>query len=85
MDAKLLGKCGFYCGACPTYVKGNCKGCMDEHVEGDCISRDCVIKNKIEFCGRCDKFPCDEILTKPHSTVLDKEWLLWKKRSNTNR
>ena len=20
MDEKLLGKCGFYCGACPTYM-----------------------------------------------------------------
>ena len=31
MDKKLLGKCGFYCGCCPTYIKCNCKGCMDEH------------------------------------------------------
>ena len=21
MDEKLLGKCGFYCGCCPTYIK----------------------------------------------------------------
>lgn len=25
MDEKLLGKCGFYCGACPTYLKGGCE------------------------------------------------------------
>ena len=31
MDAKLLGKCGFYCGACPTYIKGGCTGCVEEH------------------------------------------------------
>ena len=26
MDEKLFGKCGFYCGACPTYLKGGCRG-----------------------------------------------------------
>ena len=36
MDEKLLGKCGFYCGCCPTYIKGGCKGCVDEHSKGDC-------------------------------------------------
>ena len=85
METKLLGKCGFYCGACPTYVGGNCKGCMEEHVEGDCFSRDCAISKELEFCGHCEKFPCDEILTKPHATVLDKDWLKWKKNSDTNR
>ena len=39
MDEKLLGKCGFYCGCCPTYIKGGCKGCVDEHSEGDCYPR----------------------------------------------
>ena len=85
MDATLLGKCGFYCGACPTYIEKNCKGCIEEHVEGDCYSRDCVLNNKLDFCGQCSKFPCDEIINKPHATVLDKDWLLWKRNSNTNR
>lgn len=85
VEAKLLGKCGFYCEACPTYMIENCKGCVDEHIEGDCFTRDCVMRNGLEFCGQCVNFPCDEILEKPHSTVLDKEWLVWKKRSNTNQ
>ena len=34
MDEKLLGKCGFYCGGCPTYIKGNCAGCVDAHEQG---------------------------------------------------
>ncbi len=82
---ELLGKCGFYCGACPTYINGNCSGCVAEHKEGDCFTRDCVIKSGIRFCGACKDFPCDTILTKPHTTVLDRDWLLWKKNSNTNR
>ena len=39
MDEKLLGKCGFYCGYCPTYIKGGCKGCVDEHSERGCYTR----------------------------------------------
>lgn len=84
MDTSLLGKCGFYCGACPTYIAENCKGCVLEHMEGDCFSRDCVLKNNLDYCGQCTKFPCDEILYKSHATVLDKEWLLWKRDSKAN-
>lgn len=24
MDDRLIGKCGFYCGACPTFLCGEC-------------------------------------------------------------
>ena len=85
MNTEILGKCGFYCGACPTYISGNCKGLTDEHKKGDCFSRDCVTEKGLDFCGQCSCFPCDEIINRPHSTVLDKEWLLWKRNSNTNR
>ena len=85
MKEELIGKCGFYCEACPTYLAQNCKGCLLEHVHGDCFTRDCVLKQNIKYCGHCKKFPCDEIINKQHSTVLDKEWLMWKKNSNTNR
>lgn len=84
MNDALLGKCGFYCGACPTYLQGNCRGCVKAHETGDCYSRDCALEKGLGFCGACQKFPCDEILTRPRSTVLDKDWLLWKKTSQTN-
>jgi hypothetical protein len=80
MREKLLAKCGFYCGACPTYVKGGCRGCEDEHNDGDCFTRDCVKEKNLNFCGECKSFPCDTIMLKPRSTVLDKDWLAWKKR-----
>ena len=85
MKEELIGKCGFCCEACPTYILENCKGCLLEHKTGDCYTRDCVLSKNIKFCGHCSKFPCDEIVEKPHATVLDKEWLKWKKNSNTNR
>ena len=31
---ELLGKCGFYCGTCPTYINENCNGCIEEHMGG---------------------------------------------------
>ena len=84
MDERLLGRCGFYCGACPTYLKGGCPGCEEAHVTGDCFTRDCVKERGLDFCGQCQHFPCDTITTRPHVTVLDKDWLAWKKRSEKN-
>ena len=36
------------CGACPTYIKGSCLGCEQEHTTGDCFTRDCL-KEKNEY------------------------------------
>ena len=60
---------------------------MDEKLLGKCgfYCGDCVKEKKLNFCGECKSFPCDTIMTKPHSTVLDKDWLAWKKKSERNR
>lgn len=79
MDERLLGKCGFYCGSCPTYKDGECSGCITAHQPGDCYTRDCVLERGISLCTECPDFPCDTILEKPRCTVLDKDWLRWKK------
>jgi len=81
VDAQCLGKCGFYCGSCPTFRMGNCRGCIDEHTEGDCFTRDCVLAKGLTACGECADFPCETIMTRPRCTVLDKEWLRWKRES----
>lgn len=78
-----LGKCGFFCGGCPTYLEGNCAGCVDAHKLGDCFTRDCVLRQDIPVCTMCKDFPCDTILEKDHCTVLDKDWLRWKKSEKT--
>ncbi len=85
MDEKLLGKGGFYCGCCPTHLQGGCAGCLAEHSPGDCFTRDCVLDKGLSCCGACGDFPCEIILTRPKTTVLDRDWLRWKKESNTNR
>lgn len=80
MNEQLLGKCGFYCGCCPTYLQGQCSGCLDAHETGDCYTRDCVLRRQLPCCGACEEFPCDTILTRPHVTVLDRDWLFWKQQ-----
>ena len=80
INKDIMGKCGFYCGSCPTYLNGECKGCLEQHKKGDCFTRDCVIGQTIDFCGECKDFPCTTILNKPKVTVLDKSWLEWKKQ-----
>lgn len=84
MDGQLLGKCGFYCGSCPTFLSGSCPGCMKAHKKGDCFTRDCVLGKGIPFCGACPEFPCDTILTTERCTVLDGDWLHWKKACREN-
>lgn len=80
IKAELMGKCGFYCGSCPTYMEGKCTGCLLQHKKGDCFTRDCVIEKSLNFCGECKDFPCDTIIERPKVTVLDKLWLEWKRR-----
>ena len=46
LKPELLGKRGFYCGTFPTYISGNCNGCVEEHMEGDCFTWDCVIEKR---------------------------------------
>ena len=68
----------------PTY-KAAVKAVWTSIRRGTCYTRDCVLKQGIACCGACEQFPCDTIMTKPHTTVLDKDWLNWKKESDTNR
>lgn len=79
-EPSLIAKCGYYCGSCPTYISGQCKGCLEQHKAGDCFTRDCVLKQNLNFCGQCQQFPCQTILTQDKVTVLDKSWLRWKKK-----
>ena len=79
MNENLLGKCGYYCGYCPTFIQGKCAGCVDGNQAGVCYSRDCVLKKGIHACGECVDFPCEEIIERPKATLLSTPWLEWKK------
>lgn len=80
-----IGKCGFYCGSCPDYIRGDCAGCRKAHKKGDCFTFDCVDNQKLDFCGQCCNFPCEEIMTREKATVLDLRWLKWKASQREER
>jgi hypothetical protein len=78
MDEKLLGKCGYYCGQCPSFMIGKCAGCIDGNQKGTCYTRDCVIERGILSCGHCQEFPCERIRSDPKASLLSPLWLKWK-------
>ena len=64
--------CGIACEVCILKVKGVCPGCVagtdpkaPEFVEWlkqiglSCPMLECAIKNKVDYCLKCPKFPCD--------------------------
>lgn len=67
----LIGMCGFYCGSCPSYARGECTGCRTAHKKGDCFTWDCVSEKGLHFCGECADFPCEALFVRDKATVLD--------------
>jgi len=52
----------------------NCRGCRIEgcKIFKDCKVRDCAIERKVDFCFRCESFPCNETGFDEH---LKKRWI----------
>lgn len=68
----MPGACGIACEVCGLHEKGMCPGCAPgtdprapefvEILKGlgiSCPVLECTIKNKVDHCFRCEKFPCD--------------------------
>jgi hypothetical protein len=67
LDKNLAPPCGIFCGTCEN-LNNKCKGC--EYQKGapfwvskmkisTCPLYDCCVnKNGLEYCGLCDKLPC---------------------------
>ncbi|MFO8018201.1 MAG: DUF3795 domain-containing protein [Promethearchaeia archaeon] len=59
--------CGIYCGACPAFHRGRCKGCRSTENKterkGSCGYgiRSCCEKKRLDYCGQCKDFPCSKI------------------------
>jgi len=57
----LISYCGFYCGACPKYLKGDCQGCKGDSPKcavgfKACKVRPCCIAKGINSCAVCDEY-----------------------------
>ena len=57
----LISHCGFYCGACPTYLSGKCEGCRGNSPKcavgmKKCQVKQCCVENGFFTCADCSKF-----------------------------
>ena len=57
VDAGLVARCGLYCGACRSYLKGKCKGCSENVKATWCAIRSCCGEREIATCADCADFP----------------------------
>ena len=68
----MAGACGIACEVCVLHDKGMCPGCVPgtdarapqfvDALRGlgiTCPVLECTIKNNVDHCFRCAKFPCD--------------------------
>ncbi len=55
-DVKLIAFCGLYCGACRSYLKGKCPGCVENTKATWCQIRSCCIENNYKSCADCKQF-----------------------------
>ena len=60
-DTQLISYCGFYCGACPKYKKGECEGCKGDSLKcavgyKSCKVRPCVIEKDLSTCADCELY-----------------------------
>lgn len=55
-DPKMIAKCGLYCGACKSYLKGKCGGCAANENATWCKVRSCCKENNYRSCADCKQF-----------------------------
>jgi hypothetical protein len=60
-NENLISYCGFYCGACPKFLKGQCKGCKGDTPGcalgyNACKVRPCCLENGYSSCADCKKY-----------------------------
>jgi hypothetical protein len=56
-DTSLVAYCGLYCGACGSYLKGKCPGCVKNEKASWCKVRSCCMANQYASCADCGQVP----------------------------
>ena len=56
VDAGLVARCGLYCGACRSYLRGKCQGCSENVKATWCTIRSCCADRQIATCAECVDF-----------------------------
>lgn len=52
-DRQLVARCGLYCGACGSYLKGRCPGCAGNEKASWCKVRSCCAEHQYGSCADC--------------------------------
>ena len=52
----LISYCGLYCGACSSFKKGSCPGCVRNIKAMLCKVRKCNIAKEIRSCADCREY-----------------------------
>ncbi len=85
IDLSKITACGECCDGCKKKADGICKGCIeaDGYVpeweeSGRCKVHECTRKQGVQFCGLCEKFPCDDITKIVHwnSDIIKNQTIL---------
>jgi hypothetical protein len=53
-DAKLIARCGLYCGACRKFLRGSCPGCAQNSRASWCKVRNCCQEHGYTSCANCE-------------------------------
>lgn len=73
MEDASLACCGLNCSPECTYREtNNCPGCRAAEGKvfwGECTLATCCISKKLDHCGHCDTFPCDDLKAYSFSTT----------------
>jgi hypothetical protein len=54
-DENLIGHCGIYCGACPSFISGQCDGCRGNSAKSAVLYKQCKVK---PCCANNGFFTC---------------------------
>jgi hypothetical protein len=85
-NENLISYCGFYCGACPTYLANKCEGCRGNSPKcaigyKECLAKPCCVENGFFTCADCTKFESTKECKKYNPvSIRFGEWV-----SNTSR
>lgn len=73
IDFSKITACGECCTKCPKKVNGKCPGCIeaDGYVpkwteNRKCKVHSCTKEHNVQFCGICNKFPCEQLTSIIH-------------------
>ena len=55
-SADMVAYCGLFCGACGSFRRGRCAGCLDGGGFSSCKVRICVKDKDYRTCADCDEY-----------------------------